>query len=168
MCACVPGDVHQIDIWWSPRYHWNHREREFLFHLDGSLTVHQILLWQRIYASLSPKFASVFVFCLPILPLQSPADQCKKIHAGDEVIQVNHQTVVSLKASKPNSVVIKNNSICTFYVFPLCTHTTNCLFSILCYVEELLRSMTFATTTITTTTTASTPWCFLSCACVAM
>lgn len=27
---------------------------------------------------------------------QSPADQCKKIHAGDEVIQVNHQTVVSI------------------------------------------------------------------------
>uniref|UniRef100_A0A672THE5 Connector enhancer of kinase suppressor of Ras 2 n=1 Tax=Strigops habroptila TaxID=2489341 RepID=A0A672THE5_STRHB len=26
----------------------------------------------------------------------SPADQCKKIHAGDEVIQVNHQTVVSV------------------------------------------------------------------------
>uniref|UniRef100_A0A8C3P2H3 Connector enhancer of kinase suppressor of ras 2 n=1 Tax=Cyanoderma ruficeps TaxID=181631 RepID=A0A8C3P2H3_9PASS len=26
----------------------------------------------------------------------SPADQCKKIHAGDEVIQVNHQTVVSI------------------------------------------------------------------------
>uniref|UniRef100_A0A7N8X217 Connector enhancer of kinase suppressor of Ras 2a n=1 Tax=Mastacembelus armatus TaxID=205130 RepID=A0A7N8X217_9TELE len=25
----------------------------------------------------------------------SPADRCKKIHAGDEVIQVNHQTVVS-------------------------------------------------------------------------
>uniref|UniRef100_A0A8C5F035 Connector enhancer of kinase suppressor of ras 2 n=1 Tax=Gopherus evgoodei TaxID=1825980 RepID=A0A8C5F035_9SAUR len=25
----------------------------------------------------------------------SPADQCKKIHAGDEVIQVNHQTVVN-------------------------------------------------------------------------
>lgn len=25
---------------------------------------------------------------------QSPADRCKKIHAGDEVIQVNHQTVV--------------------------------------------------------------------------
>ncbi|KAG7259281.1 hypothetical protein CRUP_036210 [Coryphaenoides rupestris] len=25
----------------------------------------------------------------------SPADLCKKIHAGDEVIQVNHQTVVS-------------------------------------------------------------------------
>uniref|UniRef100_A0A671MUI8 Si:ch211-26b3.4 n=1 Tax=Sinocyclocheilus anshuiensis TaxID=1608454 RepID=A0A671MUI8_9TELE len=27
----------------------------------------------------------------------SPADQCKKIHAGDEVIQVNHQTVLMLK-----------------------------------------------------------------------
>uniref|UniRef100_A0A672Q941 Connector enhancer of kinase suppressor of Ras 2 n=1 Tax=Sinocyclocheilus grahami TaxID=75366 RepID=A0A672Q941_SINGR len=26
----------------------------------------------------------------------SPADRCKKIHAGDEVIQVNHQTVVSV------------------------------------------------------------------------
>lgn len=26
---------------------------------------------------------------------QSLADRCKKIHAGDEVIQVNHQTVVS-------------------------------------------------------------------------
>uniref|UniRef100_A0A673HRW4 Si:ch211-26b3.4 n=1 Tax=Sinocyclocheilus rhinocerous TaxID=307959 RepID=A0A673HRW4_9TELE len=28
----------------------------------------------------------------------SPADQCKKIHAGDEVIQVNHQTVVCIIA----------------------------------------------------------------------
>lgn len=32
----------------------------------------------------------------PLPPLQSPADRCRKIHAGDEVIQVNHQTVVSL------------------------------------------------------------------------
>lgn len=48
--------------------------------------------------------AMVFIsFCLllsllpdlHLLPVQSPADQCKKIHAGDEVIQVNHQTVVS-------------------------------------------------------------------------
>lgn len=31
------------------------------------------------------------------LCLKSPADRCKKIHAGDEVIQVNHQTVVGLK-----------------------------------------------------------------------
>lgn len=31
------------------------------------------------------------------LPLhQSLADRCKKIHAGDEVIQVNHQTVVRI------------------------------------------------------------------------
>uniref|UniRef100_A0A3Q2PI06 Si:ch211-26b3.4 n=1 Tax=Fundulus heteroclitus TaxID=8078 RepID=A0A3Q2PI06_FUNHE len=29
----------------------------------------------------------------------SPADQCKKIHAGDEVIQVNHQTVVTCRTS---------------------------------------------------------------------
>lgn len=31
-----------------------------------------------------------------LLCLKSPADRCKKIHAGDEVIQVNHQTVVGL------------------------------------------------------------------------
>ena len=29
-----------------------------------------------------------------VSPSQSLADRCKKIHAGDEVIQVNHQTVV--------------------------------------------------------------------------
>lgn len=33
--------------------------------------------------------------CLSLcVRLQSLADRCKKIHAGDEVIQVNHQTVV--------------------------------------------------------------------------
>ena len=31
-----------------------------------------------------------------LLHFQSPADRCKKIHAGDEVIQVNHQTVVCI------------------------------------------------------------------------
>lgn len=36
------------------------------------------------------------VIDLSISSLQSPADQCKKIHAGDEVIQVNHQTVVCI------------------------------------------------------------------------
>lgn len=36
------------------------------------------------------------VIDLSISFLQSPADQCKKIHAGDEVIQVNHQTVVCI------------------------------------------------------------------------
>jgi len=35
-------------------------------------------------------------FALSLLLFQSPADRCKKIHAGDEVIQVNHQTVVSV------------------------------------------------------------------------
>lgn len=34
--------------------------------------------------------------CVCLLCLKSPADRCKKIHAGDEVIQVNHQTVVGL------------------------------------------------------------------------
>lgn len=43
------------------------------------------------------------VFCNPhviqwlsLSLFQSLADRCKKIHAGDEVIQVNHQTVVSV------------------------------------------------------------------------
>ncbi|XP_039768373.1 connector enhancer of kinase suppressor of ras 2-like [Ornithorhynchus anatinus] len=44
----------------------------------------------------------------------SPADQCKKIHAGDEVIQVNHQTVVGWQLKNlvnalredPNGVVL--------------------------------------------------------------
>ncbi|XP_065266817.1 connector enhancer of kinase suppressor of ras 2-like isoform X5 [Emys orbicularis] len=33
----------------------------------------------------------------------SPADQCKKIHAGDEVIQVNHQTVPVIPTSPTSS-----------------------------------------------------------------
>ncbi|KFP40802.1 Connector enhancer of kinase suppressor of ras 2, partial [Chlamydotis macqueenii] len=44
----------------------------------------------------------------------SPADQCKKIHAGDEVIQVNHQTVVGWQLKNlvnalredPNGVIL--------------------------------------------------------------
>lgn len=79
-------------------------------------------------------------FLLQCLSLQSPADQCKKIHAGDEVIQVNHQTVVSYTASKLNTVAIKNHRKCTFHVFPLWIHTANCLsFSILCYAGEMSR-----------------------------
>lgn len=34
--------------------------------------------------------------CASFNIVQSLADRCKKIHAGDEVIQVNHQTVVSI------------------------------------------------------------------------
>lgn len=30
-----------------------------------------------------------------VLPVQSPADRTQRIHAGDEVVQVNQQTVVS-------------------------------------------------------------------------
>lgn len=36
--------------------------------------------------------------CASLNIIQSLADRCKKIHAGDEVIQVNHQTVVRLFA----------------------------------------------------------------------
>lgn len=62
------------------------------------------------------------------LPLQSPADQCKKIHAGDEVIQVNHQTVVSDQASKHSSVLPISHSKHSSRVY-----TANHLsFSILC------------------------------------
>jgi hypothetical protein len=38
----------------------------------------------------------LFLLCY----IQSPADRCKKIHAGDEVIQVNHQTVVCIITSR--------------------------------------------------------------------
>uniref|UniRef100_A0A8C2H218 Si:ch211-26b3.4 n=1 Tax=Cyprinus carpio TaxID=7962 RepID=A0A8C2H218_CYPCA len=41
----------------------------------------------------------------------SPADHCKKIHAGDEVIQVNHQTVVCIIAWL-TSVLTLHQSIC--------------------------------------------------------
>lgn len=50
--------------------------------------------WRQFLPYLFPMFLSVPPQCVP---LQSPADQCKKIHAGDEVIQVNHQTVVSTR-----------------------------------------------------------------------
>uniref|UniRef100_A0A672MQE0 Connector enhancer of kinase suppressor of ras 2-like n=1 Tax=Sinocyclocheilus grahami TaxID=75366 RepID=A0A672MQE0_SINGR len=43
----------------------------------------------------------------------SPADQCKKIHAGDEVIQVNHQTVVCIITwVRLTSVLTLHQSIC--------------------------------------------------------
>uniref|UniRef100_A0AAQ5XKD5 Uncharacterized protein n=1 Tax=Amphiprion ocellaris TaxID=80972 RepID=A0AAQ5XKD5_AMPOC len=46
----------------------------------------------------------------------SPADQCKKIHAGDEVIQVNHQTVVSAE---------KVFFLCAFPLQPVPTSPTS-------------------------------------------
>ncbi|KAK1804223.1 hypothetical protein P4O66_020259, partial [Electrophorus voltai] len=52
--------------------------------------------------------------CALVLCVTSPADQCKKIHAGDEVIQVNHQTVVGWQLKNlvnalredPNGVIL--------------------------------------------------------------
>lgn len=51
------------------------------------------------------------VINLSLSLLQSPADHCKKIHAGDEVIQVNHQTVVCIIAWL-TSVLTLHQSIC--------------------------------------------------------
>ncbi|XP_041439569.1 connector enhancer of kinase suppressor of ras 2 isoform X3 [Xenopus laevis] len=43
----------------------------------------------------------------------SPADRCKKIHAGDEVIQVNHQTVPLIPRSPTSGVVTPSSTIST-------------------------------------------------------
>lgn len=37
--SCLAGDVYQINIWWAPCYHWNHRECEFLLYLFWSETL---------------------------------------------------------------------------------------------------------------------------------
>uniref|UniRef100_A0A4W3H4P9 Si:ch211-26b3.4 n=1 Tax=Callorhinchus milii TaxID=7868 RepID=A0A4W3H4P9_CALMI len=41
----------------------------------------------------------------------SPADQCKKIHAGDEVIQVNHQTVPVIPTSPTSNSTTPTSTI---------------------------------------------------------
>uniref|UniRef100_A0A671QJA1 Connector enhancer of kinase suppressor of ras 2-like n=1 Tax=Sinocyclocheilus anshuiensis TaxID=1608454 RepID=A0A671QJA1_9TELE len=43
----------------------------------------------------------------------SPADRCKKIHAGDEVIQVNHQTVPVIPRSPTSSSATPTSTIST-------------------------------------------------------
>ncbi|XP_029139686.1 connector enhancer of kinase suppressor of ras 2 isoform X4 [Protobothrops mucrosquamatus] len=43
----------------------------------------------------------------------SPADRCKKIHAGDEVIQVNHQTVPLVSRSPTSSVAAPSSTVST-------------------------------------------------------
>ncbi|XP_073213316.1 connector enhancer of kinase suppressor of ras 2 isoform X4 [Lepidochelys kempii] len=43
----------------------------------------------------------------------SPADRCKKIHAGDEVIQVNHQTVPLIPRSPTSSIATPSSTIST-------------------------------------------------------
>uniref|UniRef100_A0A8C5GLE7 Connector enhancer of kinase suppressor of ras 2 n=1 Tax=Gouania willdenowi TaxID=441366 RepID=A0A8C5GLE7_GOUWI len=56
----------------------------------------------------------------------SPADRCKKIHAGDEVIQVNHQTVVrpcptlgsSSSSSTPSGTPTKSSALQDLYIPP--------------------------------------------------
>ncbi|XP_060542709.1 connector enhancer of kinase suppressor of ras 2 isoform X2 [Pantherophis guttatus] len=43
----------------------------------------------------------------------SPADRCKKIHAGDEVIQVNHQTVPLVSRSPTSSMATPSSTVST-------------------------------------------------------
>uniref|UniRef100_W5KF81 Connector enhancer of kinase suppressor of Ras 2 n=1 Tax=Astyanax mexicanus TaxID=7994 RepID=W5KF81_ASTMX len=43
----------------------------------------------------------------------SPADRCKKIHAGDEVIQVNHQTVPIIPPSPSSSAATPTSTLST-------------------------------------------------------
>uniref|UniRef100_A0A8B9JUL0 Connector enhancer of kinase suppressor of Ras 2b n=1 Tax=Astyanax mexicanus TaxID=7994 RepID=A0A8B9JUL0_ASTMX len=43
----------------------------------------------------------------------SPADRCKKIHAGDEVIQVNHQTVPIIPPSPSSSAATPTSNLST-------------------------------------------------------
>jgi len=145
VCVCVSGDVYQINIRWSSCYHWNHRECEFLFLSVGSFTLHQpqfmvscsIVTVNPLPQHLPNMFPSSFSL-LQFPPLQSPADQCKKIHAGDEVIQVNHQTVVSLKAANMSRDMYFH------------THTANC--SPLC---DILRRHQRTWLSITTTSAAT-------------
>ncbi|XP_028289887.1 connector enhancer of kinase suppressor of ras 2 isoform X2 [Gouania willdenowi] len=52
----------------------------------------------------------------------SPADRCKKIHAGDEVIQVNHQTVPTRSpgssSSTPSGTPTKSSALQDLYIPP--------------------------------------------------
>uniref|UniRef100_A0A8C9Z9D6 Connector enhancer of kinase suppressor of Ras 2a n=1 Tax=Sander lucioperca TaxID=283035 RepID=A0A8C9Z9D6_SANLU len=52
----------------------------------------------------------------------SPADRCKKIHAGDEVIQVNHQTVPTRSpgssSATPSGTPTKSSAIQDLYIPP--------------------------------------------------
>ncbi|KAK1904693.1 Connector enhancer of kinase suppressor of ras 2 [Dissostichus eleginoides] len=56
----------------------------------------------------------------------SPADLCKKIHAGDEVIQVNHQTVEMYMMSTTTTaavMVLPVLCLCSYTLTPLIPHS---------------------------------------------
>lgn len=137
----------------EPQRTWVFVSLSLKFDTHRSQVIHNLLFYNESTPHFLPNLSPFSFSVLPFLLMQSPADQCKKIHAGDEVIQVNHQTVVSTKrvASKHKTVLTKNPRKCTFHVFTLWIHTANCLlFSILCYIEELSRYTVPATTTTTT------------------
>lgn len=114
--VCLPtGHVHQVNIWRPACNHRDHRRSEykpfvFLIHLhverSGRLVVSGVttVRWSSVgWLWLSD--------CGSLSAPQSLADRCKKIHAGDEVIQVNHQTVVRLQTLLPGYFYV-------FFMFP--------------------------------------------------
>lgn len=82
---------------------------------------------------------------------QSLADRCKKIHAGDEVIQVNHQTVVRpTYFSQPSLFMclyvccLNLNFGCFLCSFFICTCLCKCLFNscvIVVYTKKSLAQV---------------------------
>lgn len=114
--VCLPtGHVHQVNIWRPACNHRDHRRSEykpfvFLIHLhverSGRLVVSGVttVRWSSVgWLWLSD--------CGSLSAPQSLADRCKKIHAGDEVIQVNHQTVVRLQT-------LLSGYFYVFFMFP--------------------------------------------------
>lgn len=63
-------------------------------------------LWHRLVRVVMGGKKTCWSTCLLFSSLQSPADRSQKIHAGDEVIQVNRQTVVSNKQPYQPSLML--------------------------------------------------------------
>lgn len=149
MCLCFRGCIsnrRMMDSMLSPEPQrmWV----VFSWHSTNSDLCSQIPQWKWIRVLIYPEF--VCPLLLQFLPPQSPADQCKKIHAGDEVIQVNHQTVVSVKSFQTQHCSHEESQEMYFpRVSSVNTYCKCLLFSILCYVEEMSRYMMPATTTTT-------------------
>lgn len=79
---------------------WSHLAcKSFSYDTDGEVSLMAVSQWIPLMTvnSIRPIRFYSCVMCLPVH--KSLADRCKKIHAGDEVIQVNHQTVVRLSLS---------------------------------------------------------------------
>lgn len=62
-------------------------------YVDAVLTAYSCVIFRAVVSHWAVWWHQLMGTFLCLSP-QSLADRCKKIHAGDEVIQVNHQTVV--------------------------------------------------------------------------